>query len=66
MGYLLLAATPDLGRGVTPLVAARDLRRSENKGYLLSAAPRDLGHGVTLLGCRPGFLPASARGLGRG
>ena len=45
MGYLLPAAAPDLGRGVTPLVATPGL----GPGLLLPAAAPDLGHGVAPL-----------------
>ena len=47
VGYLLLAAAPDLGRGVTSLVAAP----TSDSGYLLSATPPDLGRVVGPL-CR--------------
>ena len=49
MGYLLLAAAPDLGRGVTPLVTAPDLGCRVTP---LVAAP-DLGRWVSPLGRSP-------------
>ena len=52
VGYLLPSAAPDLGRGVTPLVATPDLGRGVTPLGLLP-----FGHGV---------LPASTPDLGRG
>ena len=49
VGYLLPAASPDLGREVTPLIAALDLG---HRVTTLIAAP-DLGHRVTPLVAAP-------------
>ena len=55
MGLLLPAAAPDLGRGVTPLVATPDLGHGVTP---LVAAP-DLGRGVAPLGPRPSGMGSS-------
>ena len=61
-----MAAAPDLGRGVTPLVTAPDLGRCiasqpflRRRNLALSAAAPDLRRGVTPLGRCPSDIVSS-------
>ena len=66
-GLLLPAAAPDLGCGVTLLVAAPDFGRGvaplrpflRHRSLALLAAATDLGRGVTPLGRRPSGMGSS-------